>query len=695
MNEIDNPPWADRVVKKYCKVIQHAARQTGMPMPLMDKPCVPVGELGSGVYGVVFETEQKGIVFKLTSDEAEAKFIAIAMRLAEQNNGFPYGIVKYFGCYQLVGASHERRPLFVVWREEADYRFMGSRALRKWTVDHEGDREWQKNNYDYFVRAENKASTLIMQFKHNAQEMRPYALKMAKRGENAYFDFIEDQRQFLEDMSQIYYETKDRVMARVLPLKPMQVPREKTFAYHWAACEQLGFDMQSQFMCAQIGEAMSQYLRDGCLIADVHTGNIGFPLEDRDGYQDNEPVITDPGQVILLNREVAQIEVPTLEIGDYKPESLFTMAGIEDNPRQNEYEIHWSYTDQDGNQNSDRIEHDFFTIKEAEAYIERMQKGDGAGYDDHFVKNASFYVERVPERDRMNPSDGMLFDMGKAAKRRAERKKKVVTWCLMSSRLNDFRRYYRHGEDAKDWYGQTYATILELFNHDQARTDLFILLLAATSPLEDIKSNVRLALYALKLYDAHGADEKIFKKAFRFQAHRDNIMRSFRGEPLRGPKVSTFAKNLFGPNRYPDAADVCTVDRWMMRAAKGICGEPIDPGDDAPSLPEYRCIQKAIQKLAAEEGVETRQYQAGVWAGIKRLCGDPRDTVSPFEVALRQKFQDGQSEFDFGVTPDEMFAGVAPMPEDALDVYGREDNPPDEILDTGGGEYEFYPELLR
>lgn len=294
-----------------------------------------------------------------------------------------------------------------------------------------------------------------------------------------------------------------------------------------------------------------------------------------------------------------------------------------------------------------------------------------------------------------------LFFPGEKLKK--QRKLKTVTWCEIQSRLADFRKYFQAGQDGLDWYDRTPQVMLDLFGGDVARRDLFILLLASTSPLEDIRSNVRLALKALKLFDAFGVDEKVFRKAFRFEAHRKNILRALRGEPLSGPKVTAFAKNLFGPAYYPDAADAVTVDRWMVRAARGVCIPDVsyDPEDDAPTEPEYRCIERAIRKLAVESNVQPRQYQAAVWVGIKRRCGSPEDTVEPFEVELRRKLQSGQSEFDFDAPvddlPEDPLAGLEPDYEDPYGVAEEQrvesENPPlraeisRRVLDDGGGEY--------
>jgi hypothetical protein len=241
-------------------------------------------------------------------------------------------------------------------------------------------------------------------------------------------------------------------------------------------------------------------------------------------------------------------------------------------------------------------------------------------------------------------AQGMLFSPEDV---KQQRRLKTVTWCMVGSKLDDFRRYFSLGQEGLHWYDHTPKVILELFGGDVDRTELYIYLLAATSPTMGVRQNSRIALKTLKMFDRYGVDEQVFRKAFKFDAHFFNVMRALRKEMIQGRKVTSFAKNLLGPSYFPDAADAVTVDRWMMRIARGLCTEILTKEEDAPSAPEYRCVERAVRKLAAEVGVEPRQYQAAAWVGIKKTCGDPADTENPFEIELRRLLDTRQSEFDF------------------------------------------------
>jgi hypothetical protein len=85
-------------------------------MPIVERGSkgLTAREYGSGYYGTVLPTHTKGTVLKITSDPTEAKFAYAAKRLRH----YPAGIVKYGPVFEL-GGSHDGRPIFALWREEA------------------------------------------------------------------------------------------------------------------------------------------------------------------------------------------------------------------------------------------------------------------------------------------------------------------------------------------------------------------------------------------------------------------------------------------------------------------------------------------------------------------------------------------------------------------------------------------------
>ncbi len=198
--------------------------------------------------------------------------------------------------------------------------------------------------------------------------------------------------------------------------------------------------------------------------------------------------------------------------------------------------------------------------------------------------------------------------------------------------------YFDAGQAGLNWYEETPLRVMELFNGDRARTNLFIGFLAATSPLRNIWRNTQLALRALKQYD--NCRSSHYSQCFDLDMpnHVTNAIRVAEGTPLSGPKVSAFFRNLTEP--YDKDSGEVTVDTWMLRAF-GLRGSSTkeEQKSGAPSPAEYLAVQKKVQELAQEAGVLPRQFQAAVWVGIKILEGDPSDTADPFELALFKQLE--------------------------------------------------------
>jgi hypothetical protein len=73
-------------------------------------------------------------------------------------------------------------------------------------------------------------------------------------------------------------------------------------------------EMTNENVAYQVGRAFSEYLEAGILMADVHPGNLGFVAK-RPGDNDFAlwmPVITDPGHVLILKRELSEARIERL-----------------------------------------------------------------------------------------------------------------------------------------------------------------------------------------------------------------------------------------------------------------------------------------------------------------------------------------------------------------------------------------------
>lgn len=214
--------------------------------------------------------------------------------------------------------------------------------------------------------------------------------------------------------------------------------------------------------------------------------------------------------------------------------------------------------------------------------------------------------------------------------------------------------YFDAGQEGMNWYEETPKKVYALFNGDVDRTNLFIGFLAATSPLRNIWANTRLALKAMRQWDNCKEKKKrnfcstAVKHCFKLDMpnHEANAVRVVCGEPLSGPKVSAFFRNLTEKSENDSGA--VTVDTWMLRAF-GLRSMRAKDESGAPTAGEYAAIEKKVQELAREAKVLPRQFQAAVWVGIKNLEGDPSDRADPFEAALFRQLEAaaGQEVFAF------------------------------------------------
>lgn len=197
--------------------------------------------------------------------------------------------------------------------------------------------------------------------------------------------------------------------------------------------------------------------------------------------------------------------------------------------------------------------------------------------------------------------------------------------------IGDVKKIFEYadaGMDAKEWYDHARPQLQKIFG---PHTDLFLHFLAATSPQTKVAPNVE---QAMKAFQEHIAGRPF---STNFEAHVKNLGRAARGEPLEGPKVTSFIANLLG-----DKIRV-TVDTWMAQAyGLGIRSkahlEALARGEDAKaglSNPQYRFLDYAVTQAARQRGIDPRQMQAAIWVGIKRMEGNPKYTHEPFGVVVR------------------------------------------------------------
>lgn len=226
---------------------------------------------GCGHYGCVMPTSTAGVVVKMTTDPSEALFIERARELGP----WPEGIVKYFDLLALP-TRYFRRPVFLIWREEAHRVGM---LLVPGRLAHEDDFLYEERNW---------FGVYLLAFAHHAGRIRQM-LRQARDPQRLLQQAVE-----YEDWAFRYVDIEQ---ARVRGHRAIDSLRgARALAARLRACEIIAEYMMGLEYGGSVGEALDFYLKRGLLLADVHGGNVG------EVYRDGRwiVVITDPGHVLDL-----------------------------------------------------------------------------------------------------------------------------------------------------------------------------------------------------------------------------------------------------------------------------------------------------------------------------------------------------------------------------------------------------------
>lgn len=161
----------------------------------------------------------------------------------------------------------------------------------------------------------------------------------------------------------------------------------------------------------------------------------------------------------------------------------------------------------------------------------------------------------------------------------------------------------------KNWYKECGDSIRAEFGAD---SELLIDLLAATSPRKQVSANWRLAMRIYHVHKNTGAlgcgsihNDNLFKGTL--PAHRPNVIRALKREPLSGNKVRAFAANLKGN------LEEVTIDVWVCRYYNW----------DSTKLTNnvYASCAEFIRKEAEACGLKPAEYQAVIWYRAIQTAG--------------------------------------------------------------------------
>lgn len=265
-----NPAWTNSALERHWEALERKVGAARMPIVERGSKGLTAREYGSGYYGTVLPTHTKGTVLKITSDPTEAKFAYAAKRLRH----YPAGIVKYGPVFEL-GGSHDGRPIFALWREEA---YDVGDAVSGRSEDSLND------IIDYADKAFKLLGTRD-QRTQNLQAIRDAAKKF--RGQTGYENCGHP-----SDFEQ-----------------PIMFRRSTRAGYGVDAAQELAQCLAGSKDIPLVGKAIVELADQGVLLSDVHGGNVG---KVKRGSR-SVAVITDPGNVVFLNERLAELEPPSID----------------------------------------------------------------------------------------------------------------------------------------------------------------------------------------------------------------------------------------------------------------------------------------------------------------------------------------------------------------------------------------------
>ena len=159
---------------------------------------------------------------------------------------------------------------------------------------------------------------------------------------------------------------------------------------------------------------------------------------------------------------------------------------------------------------------------------------------------------------------------------------------------------------AVNWYADATMLIKQLYGDNW---QLFVDLLAATSPRQSIKRNWRQSAAIVAAYVDRENNPRKFGDLLGdvMTSHTNNVVRALQQRPISGPKVSRFAANLKGN------LDVVTIDVWICKAY-GI-------DHKALTTSVYNRLEKRICADARRQQLAPANWQAVLWFAVRRLAG--------------------------------------------------------------------------
>jgi len=224
----------------------------------------------------------------------EAGFVAIALGLGY----FPDGITRYHRIYALPAESRMRRSVFILWREAAFA--VGSLPSRPEHTPEGMDRYDVINDVQFFER--------LALFKMFAAHVRSAARKdpgrLARAASLSDWAWRTAAEWGFEDFQYLKYYGGSASSRALMQVLRYQGPQRTALALR--GCEILAEIMENEPQGDLVGSALTYYMEQGILLADVHHQNIG-KTKRTDAW-----VITDPGHAVLLDNRYTGVGIEAL-----------------------------------------------------------------------------------------------------------------------------------------------------------------------------------------------------------------------------------------------------------------------------------------------------------------------------------------------------------------------------------------------
>ena len=277
--------WPDKAGKHNAALLSEYASLRGLPTG----SAIP---LGCGKHGCAYQIGER-YVLKITSDETEARFAQVMCNQPRPING----IIRYYHVVQLRGnqvdkAGQPTMRTYAIWRDLA-------RDVGKLLEIVRGDSEeaplghhtlwWLAEYVSNYKRASSAARTMVKETGHEGKDLRARLDNAWPRASRFY--------------SQMSLSACDSVPLGAL----RQLPALERIGVLLAHCERVAEELGRLAPSTKaLGDALTDGMRAGLLLCDVHLKNVGRHLE-LDRW-----LVTDPGHILSLGPDLSAIWIPKL-----------------------------------------------------------------------------------------------------------------------------------------------------------------------------------------------------------------------------------------------------------------------------------------------------------------------------------------------------------------------------------------------